>query len=62
MQSAISVLDSHMPLEQLAEHEGAEVDGPDPITGLLKAQVFADATVETLTQRRFHRMPPLALT
>jgi hypothetical protein len=37
------VLDSHMPLEQLAELEGAEVDGPDPITDLLKAHVFADA-------------------
>ena len=37
------VLDSRVPLEQPAELEGAEVDGPDPITDLLKAHVFADA-------------------
>jgi len=43
MQSALLVFDSHVPLEQPTELEGAEVDGPDPITDLLKAHVFADA-------------------
>jgi hypothetical protein len=62
MESALLVLDPHVPLEQPAELEGAEVDGPDPIPISSRPTYSPTQTVETFTQPRFQRMPPLVLT
>ena len=39
----MSILDAHVPLEQPAEAQGPEVDGPDAVVDLLEADVRAHA-------------------
>jgi len=43
IESAVRILNPHMPLAQPAEPQQAEIDVPDPIRNLLQADVFPDA-------------------
>ena len=53
----------HIGFKQPTEFEGAEVDMPDALSDASSRPAYCPVqVVETLTHRRLHRIPPLALT
>lgn len=62
LQSAIRALDAQVAFQEPAELQGPKVEIPDPVVDLFEAHVLPDVDGRTLTQWRFHRMPPLVLT
>ena len=62
IESPVLVLDAHSPFVQAAKFQRSDVDVPDFIVDSSNPTYWPAYTIETFTERLFHRMPPLAVT